>query len=91
MILIGKGADVLYAQEKDGHEEGVHGCRSVLKRPGMVLKLLSLSGWNHIFLFGVKISRGSGKISFCIGTLTMFLSLPALRIQKRSKADRIDI
>lgn len=58
MILIGKGADVLYAQEEDGHEEGVHGCRSAMKRPGMVLELLSLSAWNHVFVVALKSQEG---------------------------------
>lgn len=40
MVLRGKCADLLNAQQQNGHEEGIHCRRSALDQPSMVLELL---------------------------------------------------
>lgn len=50
VILIGERADVLYAQQEDGHEEGRDGRGPVLKDPGVVLEVLAAV--DHGFVCG---------------------------------------
>jgi len=60
VILVGEGADVLYAQQEDGHEEGCHRCGSSLKCLSMVFDLfdLLLSIGNHVFVVGLFKFKG---------------------------------
>lgn len=63
VILVGESADVLYAQQEDGHEEGGHRRGSALKRPSIVFDLLLFVG-NHVFAGGECFS---GQVASCEG------------------------